>query len=153
MGAFPSLVATDLDGTIIRRDGTISERTVAAFARVEAAGARFVLVTGRPPRWMAAIAATFGHRGTAICANGALAYDMSSGAIEARHLIPPPVLAKAASALRAAVSGIGVAVEYPDGYAADSLFQAARQAFRLHLRRPARARPARARRPSQRHAL
>ena len=48
----PLLVATDLDGTIIRDDGTISARTVAAFARVEAAGARFVLVTGRPPRWM-----------------------------------------------------------------------------------------------------
>ena len=72
-------MATDLDGTIIRGDGTISDRTVAAFARVEAAGARFVLVTGRPPRWMAAIAATFGNRGTAICANGALAYDMHTG--------------------------------------------------------------------------
>ena len=43
---FPLLVATDLDGTIVRGDGTISERTVAAFARVEAAGALFVLVTG-----------------------------------------------------------------------------------------------------------
>jgi len=36
VGDFPLLVATDLDGTIIRGDGTISERTVAAFARVEA---------------------------------------------------------------------------------------------------------------------
>jgi hypothetical protein len=117
-------VATDLDGTIIRGDGTISARTVAAFARVETAGARFVLVTGRPPRWMAEIAATFGHRGTAICANGALAYDMRTGTIEARHLIPPPTLAVAAAALRAAVPGIGIAVEYPDGHAADPLFQA-----------------------------
>ena len=48
MGAFPLMVATDFDGTIVRKDGTISERTVAAFNRVEAAGARFVLVTGRP---------------------------------------------------------------------------------------------------------
>ena len=101
MGEYPLLVATDLDGTIIRGDGTISARTVAAFARVETAGARFVLVTGRPPRWMASIAATFGHRGTAICANGALAYDMRTGAIEARHLIAPPALAAAAAALRA----------------------------------------------------
>jgi HAD superfamily hydrolase (TIGR01484 family) len=123
VGEHPSLVATDLDGTIIRGDGTISARTVAAFARVEAAGARFVLVTGRPPRWMAAIAAAFGHRGTAICANGALAYDMHTGAIEARHLIPPPTLAAAAAALRAAAPGIGIAVEYPDGFAADQLFQ------------------------------
>jgi HAD superfamily hydrolase (TIGR01484 family) len=125
VGEYPSLVATDLDGTIIRSDGTIAARTVAAFARVEAAGARFVLVTGRPPRWMAAIAATFGHRGTAICANGALAYDMHTGAIEARHLIPPPALAAAAAALRAAVPGIGIAVEHPDGHAADRVYQAA----------------------------
>jgi HAD superfamily hydrolase (TIGR01484 family) len=121
---FPLLVATDLDGTIIRGDGTISDRTVAAFARVEAAGAQFVLVTGRPPRWMREIAAVFGHRGTAICANGALAYDMHTDEVTARHLIPPPALATAATALRAAVPGIGIAVEYPDGRAADKLYQA-----------------------------
>ena len=125
VGAFPSLVATDLDGTIIRRDGTISERTVAAFARVEAAGARFVLVTGRPPRVMGSIAAAFGHRGTAICANGALTYDMRTETVEALHLIPPPALATAAAALRAAAPGIGIAVEYPDGHAADAAYQAA----------------------------
>jgi HAD superfamily hydrolase (TIGR01484 family) len=124
VGAFPLLVATDLDGTIVRGDGTISERTVAAFERAEAAGARFVLVTGRPPRVMGSIAEAFGHRGTAICANGALAYDMATGKIEALHLIPPPVLSAAAAALRAAVPGIGIAVEYPDGAAADLVFQA-----------------------------
>ena len=124
MTAFPSLVATDLDGTIIRRDGTISARTVAAFARVEAAGARFVLVTGRPPRVMESIAAAFGHRGTAICANGALSYDMRTETVEPLHLIPPPALAAAAAALRTAVPGIGIAVEYPDGHAADAAFQA-----------------------------
>jgi HAD superfamily hydrolase (TIGR01484 family) len=120
----PLLVATDLDGTIIRRDGTISARTVAAFARVEAAGARFVLVTGRPPRVMGPIAEAFGHRGTAICANGALAYDLRTETVEALHLIAPQALAAAAAALRAAVPGIGIAVEYPDGHAADLSYQA-----------------------------
>jgi HAD superfamily hydrolase (TIGR01484 family) len=124
VGDFPLLVATDLDGTIVRSDGTISERTVAAFARVEAAGARFVLVTGRPPRVMRGIAARFGHVGTAICANGALAYDMATEAVTTRHLIPAPVIAAAIPALRAAVPGIGVALEYPDGRAADELYQA-----------------------------
>jgi len=124
VGDFPLLVATDLDGTIIRGDGTISARTVAAFARVEAAGARFVLVTGRPPRWMREVAGIFGHRGTAICANGALAYDMRTDTVTTRHLIPAPVLAAAASSLRAAVPGIGIAVEYPDGRAADELYLA-----------------------------
>ena len=121
---FPLLVATDLDGTIIRSNGTISPRTVAAFARVEAAGARFVLVTGRPPRMMRPIAEVFGHRGTAICANGALSYDLRTDTVEALHLIPAATLAAAATALRAAVPGIGIAIEYPDGHAADALYQA-----------------------------
>jgi Cof subfamily protein (haloacid dehalogenase superfamily) len=135
-GGRPLLVATDLDGTIIRGDGTISDRTVAAFARVEAAGARFVLVTGRPPAWMGDIAARFGHRGTAICANGALAYDMATGAVTARHMIPPPVLAAAATALRAAVPGIGIALEYQDGRAADELYQASKWDADRAMQRP-----------------
>lgn len=124
MDEVPLLVATDLDGTIIHGDGTISDRTVAAFARVEDAGARFVLVTGRPPRVMVNIAARFGHRGTAICANGAVTYDMHTDTVTAGRLIAPAELAAAAAALRAAIPGIGIAVEYPDGRAADGVFQA-----------------------------
>jgi len=124
VNAFPLLVASDLDGTIVRSDVTISARTVAAFARVEAAGARFALVTGRPPRVMRGIAATFGQRGTAICLNGALEYDMRTGTVTARHLIQPEQLAAAARALRAAIPGIGIAVERPDGRAADDVYEA-----------------------------
>ena len=48
----PRVVATDLDGTIVRSDGTISARTRAALGAAEAADALVVLVTGRPPRWL-----------------------------------------------------------------------------------------------------
>lgn len=124
MRNIPLLVATDLDGTIVPLGGTVSPRTVAAFTRVEEAGGRFVLVTGRPPRVMSEIAEVFGNTGTAICANGALAYDMRTGAVEARHLISPDDIASAVKALRAAIPGIGVAVEYADGHAADDAFEA-----------------------------
>ena len=70
------MVATDLDGTIVRSDGTISARTRAALGTAEAAGAVVVIVTGRPPRWLAGIADATGHHGLAICANGALLYDL-----------------------------------------------------------------------------
>ncbi|MCP9968793.1 HAD hydrolase family protein [Actinomadura madurae] len=33
----PRVIATDLDGTIVRSDGTISARTVSALSRVERA--------------------------------------------------------------------------------------------------------------------
>ena len=49
---------------------------------------------------------------------------MRADTITTLHLIPPPVIAAAATALRAAVPGIGIAVEYADGRAADEVFQA-----------------------------
>ena len=58
------LVATDLDGTIVASDGSVSPRTVAALAAVEEAGWHLVLVTGRPPRWMAPVVEATGHRGS-----------------------------------------------------------------------------------------
>ena len=122
--ARPRLVATDLDGTVIRSDGTISDRTVAAFTHAERSGARLVLVTGRPPRFMMEIADALGHRdGTAICSNGALTYDLRTGEVTPVQLIAPQQLAAAVRTLRAAVPGIGIAVEYPGGRAIDRFFQ------------------------------
>lgn len=46
----PKLIATDLDGTIVRSDDTVSARTAAAFARARATGIPVVGVTGRGPR-------------------------------------------------------------------------------------------------------
>ncbi|NUO61473.1 MAG: HAD family phosphatase [Hamadaea sp.] len=46
----PKLVVTDLDGTIVRTDGTVSARTDAAFDRVRDAGIPIVGATGRGPR-------------------------------------------------------------------------------------------------------
>ena len=44
----PRLIATDLDGTLLRSDGTIDPRTRRAMARVEASGIPVVLCTARP---------------------------------------------------------------------------------------------------------
>jgi len=107
----PRLVATDLDGTIVRSDGTISPRTVAALSRIETAGARLVLVTGRPPRFMRTVVMAVGNQGMAICSNGAVIYDMHTDRIVAEQFIQPRELAEAAGRLRAAIPGIGLAVE------------------------------------------
>ena len=120
----PRLVATDLDGTIVRSDGTISPRTVAALSRAERAGARVVLVTGRPPRFMAAAVTAFGGRGVAICSNGALIYDMRTDSVVSAHLIAPPELGEAAGRLRAAIPGIGLAIESARGLTGDASYEA-----------------------------
>jgi Cof subfamily protein (haloacid dehalogenase superfamily) len=108
------LVATDLDGTIVRSDGTISDRTRSALGTAQAAGAVIVLVTGRPPRWLSGIAEQTGHRGLAIAANGALLVDLASGSVIGAHPLPTAKLAHLVEVLRDAIPGIAFAVERVD---------------------------------------
>jgi len=70
------LIASDLDGTIVSPDGTISERTRRAFLDAREAGIQIVFVTGRPFRWLSPIIQAFGGLGTVICSNGAVLYDL-----------------------------------------------------------------------------
>jgi Cof subfamily protein (haloacid dehalogenase superfamily) len=112
----PRVIATDLDGTIVRSDGTISARTVAALARVERAGSMLVMVTGRPPRWMTDIAAAVGHRGVAICANGAVLYDLHTETVLRADEIPPDVIAETIGRLRGIAPELRFTVEYPTGF-------------------------------------
>nr|WP_284288788.1 HAD family hydrolase [Angustibacter aerolatus] len=80
------MVATDLDGTLVRADGTVSPRTVAAVQACRAAGVHVVYVTGRPPRWMQAVVEQTGHGGAAICGNGAVVVDLDDDRV--RRLAP-----------------------------------------------------------------
>ncbi|TDE54054.1 HAD family phosphatase [Nonomuraea mesophila] len=118
----PRLVATDLDGTALRTDGTVSPRTAAAFAKVEESGAALVFVTGRPPRWMGGVAGAVRHHGLAICANGALIYDLHTERIVESHLITVDVLEEVVAQLRANVSDLAFSVEYEAGFAHESDF-------------------------------
>jgi HAD superfamily hydrolase (TIGR01484 family) len=113
----PRLVASDLDGTLVRSDLSISPRTREVLARVEDAGALFVMVTGRPPRWMAPVAEQTGHRGLAVCANGALVYDLHTERVVQSSLIDAGAAGDVVAALRRDIPGIAFAVERgPDGF-------------------------------------
>lgn len=125
-GLPPRLIATDLDGTIVRTDGTLSARTVAALARVEQAGAVLVMVTGRPPRWMRDIASAVEHHGVAICANGAVVYDLHTETVLRTRLIEPEVVAEVVERLRTAVPELRFAVEYADGFVFEARYNLAR---------------------------
>jgi len=113
----PGVVATDLDGTIVRSDGRISRRTTDALTAVEDAGVLVIFVTGRPPRWLAPVADATGHRGLAICANGALVYDLGTERVVAEHLIGPAAAAEVVRQLRAALPEAAFAVERIDSFA------------------------------------
>ncbi|KPC96873.1 hydrolase [Streptomyces sp. NRRL F-6602] len=78
--AFPyRLVATDLDGTLLRSDDTVSARTRAALDAVAGRGAAHIVVTGRAVPWTKQILADLGYRGLAVCAQGSQVYDAGGG--------------------------------------------------------------------------
>ncbi|WP_327068137.1 Cof-type HAD-IIB family hydrolase [Kitasatospora sp. NBC_01250] len=74
--ARPRLIATDLDGTLLCKGGTVSPRTAAALTAAEDAGIEVVFVTGRPPRWLRLLGEHIGGHGVAICSNGGAVFDV-----------------------------------------------------------------------------
>jgi Cof subfamily protein (haloacid dehalogenase superfamily) len=111
----PSVVVTDLDGTVVRSDGTISERSRDAVRGAVAAGALVLVATGRPPRWLAGIGTALGHEGLAICANGAIVYDQQKAQVVASWPVAVDVVRHVMAELRAAVPEVSFAIERVDG--------------------------------------
>jgi Cof subfamily protein (haloacid dehalogenase superfamily) len=105
------LIATDLDGTIVRSDGSISDRTAKALAAAEESGLTVVLVTGRPPRWIAPVAEATGHHGIAICSNGGLVYDLHDERVLEAFLMPAPTVAEVVETLQLDMPELAFAVE------------------------------------------
>jgi HAD superfamily hydrolase (TIGR01484 family) len=118
----PRLVASDLDGTLLRPDGTIAPRTAAALVRAADLGIDVVFVTARPPRWLGDLAPHVAGHGVAICANGAAVVDVATGSVLSEHGMPPALVAQVAQRLREAwgAEHVHLAVESADGFAAEA---------------------------------
>ncbi|MFI2708596.1 HAD family hydrolase [Micromonospora sp. NPDC018662] len=114
MGEPPRLVATDIDGTLLRDDRTLSPRTAGVLARIAAAGTPVVLVTGRPIRWLDLVYEQLAAPLPAICANGAVVYDPATDEVLRADPLAPELLAEVARRLRAEVPGVSFAVEIVD---------------------------------------
>jgi hypothetical protein len=113
------LVATDLDGTLLRSDDTVSDRTRAALKAATAAGLLVVFVTGRPPRWLDDVVDETGHVGVAVGANGAVIYDMAAEQIITAHTLDEALQLELTAALRDAFPSIEFAIEYGHSFAAE----------------------------------
>ncbi len=111
LGERVHMVASDLDGTLLRRDGTLSTRTVSAVTSAAHAGADVVLVTGRPPRWVDAVAAQIPCHPVVICSNGALMYDARERTVIGEYPISPETALQVVDLLRAELSDAVFAVE------------------------------------------
>ena len=105
------LVASDLDGTLLLPDETVSQRTRAALAAAREAGITVVLVSGRPPRSLGPIAGRIGVGGIAICANGAVIWDLDSGTMVDSAPLAGELATRLVHGLRKAIPGALFAVE------------------------------------------
>jgi hypothetical protein len=105
------LVGSDVDGTLMVSQRPPSERTRTAVANVLAAGVPFILVTGRPPRWIPPVSRHFPGIGHAVCANGAVHYDIEADRILSGVTLAPEQLARLAAAVAEVLPGSWLAVE------------------------------------------
>ena len=112
----PKVVACDLDGTLLRSDGTLSERTRRALAAVHAAGSMVVACTARPVRWVRPLAAEFGGASVAVCVNGAVTWDLDGDAALSELAIDAAVVSEVVEILTGLFPGGAWAVEHTHGF-------------------------------------
>lgn len=114
-------IATDLDGTLLRTDRTVSARTRAAIDAAEDAGLLFVIATGRPPRWIPPVIELVGERGLVVCANGGSIYDPARHELLVRNDLDPQVVAEILDDVQQAYPDALFGVEQGFRFAVDEL--------------------------------
>ncbi len=118
------LVATDLDGTFLRNDLTVSPRTRRAVAALADRGVPVVPVTARQPIGLRGLAEEAGFESWAVCSNGGLVIDLSTGrrmveaevSVEAQTALATALLAAAPGALFVSVRDGGEVFVAQEGY-------------------------------------
>jgi len=108
--AFPyRLVATDLDGTLLRGDNTVSARTREALAAAAGAGAAHIIVTGRPAPWTRHILDDLGYDGLAVCGQGAQVYHAGEHRLLTSVTLDRPLARLALSKIEAETGPLALA--------------------------------------------
>lgn len=98
-GPAPTLVVSDLDGTLVTSADRVSERTLAVIRRMRRGGVRFVPASGRPARWMLPVVEQLGFAPVCVCANGAVVYDAAADRITYAAELVPKMLKRVAAAI------------------------------------------------------
>lgn len=110
------LIASDLDGTFLRPDGTVSPTNLAAVRAATERGIVFVVATGRPFRWLDVLDGLAGTHSKVIVSNGAAIFDLADCAIVQSFPLNGEVAVAVADDLRLAVPGMTFALETADGF-------------------------------------
>jgi len=120
--ALVRLVALDLDGTLLRSDGSISERTRRTLSCAKASGLSLLFVTARPPRRARLVADGSDLSSVAICGNGSVVYDLITDTVLQEHRLRGDHAALLVESLRTAVPGVSFAVEVGSSYGCEPTY-------------------------------
>jgi hydroxymethylpyrimidine pyrophosphatase-like HAD family hydrolase len=106
----PRVIATDLDGTLLRSDSTLSERTRSALRAARSAGIKVVVATARPARVIGTMFVPE-DLDAAIVGNGAGRYDLATGALALTHPMSPSMTARVIEETARLLPGTSFGVE------------------------------------------
>lgn len=109
----PSLVVSDLDGTLVTSAERVSPRTREVIRRLVRAGVRFIPASGRPARWMLPVVEQIGISPVCVCANGAVVYDSATDRITYAAELAPSILTEVADQVLDATSSVLAAKGLP----------------------------------------
>lgn len=118
----PQVIATDLDGTLLRSDGTVSDYTKEILHRAVKQDLTVILVTARPPRWMHSLADIVGPGGIVLAGNGAFTYDVAAREIVSHRLFDVGLLAELLHDLRRELPDVTLATEGLQGLGREANF-------------------------------
>ncbi|MEV0649016.1 HAD family hydrolase [Phytomonospora sp. NPDC050363] len=127
----PRLVATDLDGTLLRSDGTVSAYTLDVLDRARESGVDVVAVTARSPIGIEAVAEDTGLIGTAIIGNGSMLYDLDARRLLSSTVISAAAARAAAEEARSVIPDAGFAVTNGLSMFADASYGAVTMLFHI----------------------
>ncbi len=111
------MIATDIDGTMLRSDGTLSPRVQAALHHAHAAGIHVVPATGRPQMVADDVIEALGLYNYWVFANGAITKHLDRDELVRAYWMDPSLAQGIVVEMRAALPGIGFAIELEHGVA------------------------------------
>ncbi|MEV0899572.1 HAD family hydrolase [Actinoplanes sp. NPDC049802] len=107
----PKLIATDLDGTLVRNDDTVSAFTHEVLDRVRSAGIRIVAATGRGPRLTSLTRNDIRVADYLVLAQGGWVLDLADTRYLRQARMPGPALGQVLGALESVAGPLSVMFE------------------------------------------
>jgi Cof subfamily protein (haloacid dehalogenase superfamily) len=99
-------VVTDLDGTVVRSDFSISPATLEALDLIRSAGIAFVVATARTPQGLEHFHALAQRTAMAVCCSGAIGWSSRDKTLTWMDVMAPPVIRRVVDIALAAGAGV-----------------------------------------------